>query len=1210
MKKILAFFAAVALAAASYAQLPDGSIVPDFTVYEINKTNGNMVTTQSINLYNLLNDGKTVFIDVSATWCSPCWSFHQTGTLDGIWSNYGPNSSNYDSYVIWMEGSQGNYASLSGTGTDAGGNSSQGNWLNGVEYPIVPLNMSPNSSNQYSVLGGLGVAYYPTIYMVCPNRMAFEMERNGSNQAQQWHGLISTTCPATTNTNDAMLGTERISQATYYCDYSFQPQIKMQNVGSAPLTSATLRLTHGSNVQTTNWTGNLAQFATTTVTLPTVSGTENGSQTFTVEIVSVNGQADEGNSYNTHSETYMAVVTSDAETASEDFSGSDIPDSWSLDDQTGGYCYIYQGALIFNSYSISSGGIAELSAPLLNFSNTPNPHLFFDLCYKRYNDYSNDRLQIMVSSDCGSTWTSVFNKAGADLATGANTTSNYVADTYVSQTIDLSQFALQERVIVKFVFTSDYGNNIWIDNINITNIDLPAVTTSPVTGITFTTATCGGEVTDEGNASVTARGVCWSTTPNPTIANNHTADGSGTGSFTSNLTGLTAGATYYVRAYATSSWGTSYGNELTFTTMSYLLPTVTTASVTDITPTTAECGGNITADGGASVTSRGVCWSTHPNPTTSDSHTTDGTGTGNFTSSLSGLTPNTTYYMRAYATNSVGTAYGNEENFHTPCGAVMVEISGDTVLCEGSLTTLTATGATTYQWNTGTTGNTLQMGVEGTYTVIGTDNNGCIGENSITVTVHSITTPTLLIDGEISACQSSSATLSVAENFTSYSWSTGDNTSSIEISMPGYYWVDVTDENGCVSTSEITHLGASILITGTPTLCMVGVENGHNLIVWEELESTNVQNYRIYRENNQTDAYELLATVPASRGNAYEDTTVDPTAQAWRYRVTAMDVCQGETPMSEMHKTLHLTVNQGIDNGWNLVWSPYEGIEFANYKLYRGTANNNLQEIATLPSTATSYTDYNNVEGPLFYQIEAVMNGSCISTDATYTGVRSNIVYNGEAVYTDTIVYACEHYEWFTGDLTESNVYQHNYTSELGYEVHALLHLTIATTPDIAIGGTTTLASGGTTTLYVPSNPLWTYLWNTGATTNSITVSPTETTTYTVTVTDGPCTAEASTVVTVITGVNEWETTDLHIYPNPTTGIVTIELSPETNNLQTEIQVFDVYGRLLDVVAVETLPALSLQTTTIDLSQYATGIYMLKVVNDGDVIAIGKVVKE
>lgn len=477
MKKLFTFLAAMVLAAVSYAQLPAGSTVPDFTVYEIDKATGNMITDQPINLYSLLNDGKAVFIDVSATWCPPCWSFHHTGTLDDIWTNYGPNSSNYDSYVIWMEGDKGNYASLSGTGADAGGSSSQGNWLNGVEYPIVPLHLAPNATNQNTILGNLGLAYYPTIYMICPSRTAYEMERNGtSNMATVWHNLIATTCPSTTNTNDAVLGTTRSSNEIYYCEYSFQPQVSLQNVGTAPLTSATLRLTHGNDVQTTNWTGNLAQYETTTVTLPAVTGTENGNQTFTVEIVSVNGQADEGESqFNIHSETFTAQVTAEAETASQNFSASTVSSPWSLDDQTDDYCYIYQGALVFNAYSISNGGRADLYSPLLNFSNHTTPSVSFDLCYKRYSQTeggsssSNDKLQIMVSTDCGSTWTTVFDKAGADLATGASTNSNYIADAYETQSIDLSQFAGQEKVIVKFAFTSNYGNNIWVDNINISN---------------------------------------------------------------------------------------------------------------------------------------------------------------------------------------------------------------------------------------------------------------------------------------------------------------------------------------------------------------------------------------------------------------------------------------------------------------------------------------------------------------------------------------------------------------------------------------------------------------------------------------------------------------------------------------------------------------------------------------------------------------------
>ena len=200
---------------------------------------------------------------------------------------------------------------------------------------------------------------------------------------------------------------------------------------------------------------------------------------------------------------------------------------------------------------------------------------------------------------------------------------------------------------------------------------VPTVTTAAVTNITQTTATSGGNVTADGGATVTARGVCWNTSPNPTTANSKTINGSGTGTFVSNLTGLTANTVYYVRAYATNSVGTSYGNQVTFTTLSSAVPpTVTTSPVTNITQTTATSGGNVTADGGATVTARGVCWSTNPNPTTANSKTTDGSGTGTFVSNLTGLTANTLYYVRAYATNSAGTSYGSQVTFTTLTSAV------------------------------------------------------------------------------------------------------------------------------------------------------------------------------------------------------------------------------------------------------------------------------------------------------------------------------------------------------------------------------------------------------------------------------------------------------------------------------------------------------------------------------------------------------------
>lgn len=193
---------------------------------------------------------------------------------------------------------------------------------------------------------------------------------------------------------------------------------------------------------------------------------------------------------------------------------------------------------------------------------------------------------------------------------------------------------------------------------------IPELTTNVVTSITEANAVSGGNITSDGGALVTARGICWNTTQNPTISDHKTTNGTGIGNFTSNISGLTANTKYYIRAYATNSVGTAYGNEETFTTL-VTVPTLTTAIASSITQTTAVSGGNITSDGGTEVTARGICWSTTQNPTISDSKTADGNGTGSFTSSMSGLTANTKYYIRAYATNTSGTAYGNEVAFST-----------------------------------------------------------------------------------------------------------------------------------------------------------------------------------------------------------------------------------------------------------------------------------------------------------------------------------------------------------------------------------------------------------------------------------------------------------------------------------------------------------------------------------------------------------------
>ncbi|MFZ4398758.1 MAG: FISUMP domain-containing protein [Bacteroidales bacterium] len=452
-----------------------------------------------------------------------------------------------------------------------------------------------------------------------------------------------------------------------------------------------------------------------------------------------------------------------------------------------------------------------------------------------------------------------------DINVSANITGLQSATTY--------HYRIKATNAVNLVYSNDFSFT--------TLTSVPQLTTNNITTITATSATSGGNITTDGGASVAFRGVCWSTSPNPFVTDSHTSDGTGSGVFTSNISGLAAGTTYFLRAYATNSIGTAFGNEVSFTsaisavtdidgniyntvaigtqvwmkenlkvtkyrngdligtttpatldisgesspkyqwayngdennvatygrlytwyvvadsrnlcpkgwhvpsdaewtilttylggesiagsklkeaglshwnspntaatnetgftalpggsryytgtfnsignlfscwsstelnsaeawfqTMYYNnsdanwdaydqrygrsvrclksidditdIATVSTTAITNITETTASSGGNVSFDGGATVTTRGVCWSISSNPTVTNFHTSDGIGSGIFTSNINGLGGSTTYFLRAYATNSIGTAYGNEVSFTTALSLTTVtDIDGN-----------------------------------------------------------------------------------------------------------------------------------------------------------------------------------------------------------------------------------------------------------------------------------------------------------------------------------------------------------------------------------------------------------------------------------------------------------------------------------------------------------------------------------------------------
>lgn len=208
-----------------------------------------------------------------------------------------------------------------------------------------------------------------------------------------------------------------------------------------------------------------------------------------------------------------------------------------------------------------------------------------------------------------------------------------------------------------------------VKNFQTNNVILPSLTLNSIANIDISSATLSGSISSNGNGSIFSYGFCYSSTAiSPTLADTRTsASGIQVGDFSVVIKSLIQGTKYYIRAYAINQAGVAYGAVTTFTTLKVDIPTVTTNLVSNISPYAAISGGNIASNGNGTISTYGLCWSSSTTSPTTNNFTTAFSviQSGSFSNSMQQLTPGTIYYVRAYAINQAGTAYGATQTFVT-----------------------------------------------------------------------------------------------------------------------------------------------------------------------------------------------------------------------------------------------------------------------------------------------------------------------------------------------------------------------------------------------------------------------------------------------------------------------------------------------------------------------------------------------------------------
>ncbi len=239
----------------------------------------------------------------------------------------------------------------------------------------------------------------------------------------------------------------------------------------------------------------------------------------------------------------------------------------------------------------------------------------------------------------------------------------------------------------------------------------------------------------------------------------------------------------------------------------------------------------------------------------------------------------------------------------------------------------------------------------------------------------------------------------------SYTWDPAGYLSDAHIPDPFAFVTSSTEfsvilsiPTGCTITENVEVI---VNLPETPSICMVSVDtaSNKNVLYWETPTSSGIDSIFVYRETDVTNNYEKIGSLGIDNPGSFIDSGSFPQVQSNKYVLAVLDSCGNTSAYSIPHKTIHLSINQGQNDDWNLIWEPYLGFDVSTYRIFRGTTEGQLALIGTTSGTSTQYTDFSAPLGNVLYQIEVINPNTCNisglkSTQVVLNKSRSNIASN------------------------------------------------------------------------------------------------------------------------------------------------------------------------------------------------------------------------